>query len=184
MANNPDAVRVGKPKIAGGFYSGETTATLPDDAATALDASLGALGYASEDGVVQTIDANSESIVAWGGDEVRKVQTTHSVTYSVTLIETTEETLAEVYGDDNVSAVGGLITVHIVSEELPRRAYVFDMRDGDYDIRIVLPNAQALLDGDVSYVDGSALGYPLTITAYPDEDGIKAYIYVEDTSGS
>lgn len=184
MTNNPDAVRVGKPKISGGFYSGATDAVLPVDATDALDVSLTALGYVSDEGVTQTIESDTESITAWGGDEVRTVRTTHSVSYALTLIETTEETLAEVYGSDNVSVVGSLTTVHVVSEELPRKAFVFDMQDGDHDIRIVLPNAQAMLDGDVTYTDGEALGYPLTITAYPDEDGVKAYIYVEETVSS
>lgn len=179
MVNTSANVRVGKPKLTGGVYSGATTVTLPLDAATALGTGIDGLGYVSDGGLTQTIDSDTTNIVAWGGDTVRTVRTTHDVSYGLEFLETSEAVLTEVFGEENVTVVDGLTTVAITSTELPRRVYVFEMRDGGSDIRIVVPNGQIALSGDVTYVDGEAVRYPVTISAYPDEDGVKAYHYIE-----
>lgn len=183
---NPDSsnVLVGKPKVTGGVLAGAVSATLPDDATSPVDAALVGLGYVSDAGLVQTIGTDTTPVTAWGGDEVRTLRTSHTVSYAVSLIETTADTLKEVYGIDNVSVAGDLTTVAINSAANGTRAYVFDMVDGDNDIRIVCPNAEVTAVGDISYVDGEPIGYDLTITCYPDDAGNKAYLYLESNSGS
>lgn len=173
-------VLVGKPLSTGGVYAGATTATLPLDANTTLDAGLINLGYVSDAGLSQTIDSDTSNIVAWGGDTVKTIRTTHDVSYGLTFIETSAPVLSEVFGEDNVTTATGLTTVKINSAELPRRAYVFEMSDGNKRIRVVVPNGQITNLDDIAWTDADPVGYPVTISAYPDDDGNKAYLYLED----
>lgn len=172
-------VIVGKPAVTGGVLYGPTTVALPEDATTALPAGLSAGGYVSSDGVTQTLNTDSTDITAWGGDTVRTVQTGHSLQYAFTLIETNGLSLAAYYGAGNVTGDD----VRIVAGDLPHQAWVIEVRDGDRRIRIVIPDGQVTDRDDVTFTDDSAVGYGLTITCYPDADGVKAYIY-SDTVGA
>jgi len=180
----PDSskVLVGKPKVTGGVLAGPTGGTLPTDAKTAANVSYVGLGYASDAGLVQTIGRDTSSIKAWGGDEVRVVTTGHTVSYSVSLIETSAATLGEVYGIANVSTASGLTTVKINAAANGRRTYVFDMLDGTTNIRVVVPFGEITEVGDVTFVDGEPISYDLTINAYPDAQGNKAYLYMEQSA--
>jgi len=179
----PDArnVSVGKPQAAGGIHAGPPTAEPPTDCRSALPAEIVGLGYVSEDGLVNGIETDTEDIVAWGGDTVLTVRTSRSETFTFTFIETNALVLAEVYGPDNVSLddVTGDITVIHNASELPRRMYVFEiLLTGGKVKRIVVPNAMINEVGDVSYVDGEAIGYEVTLGAFPDEAGNTAYEYI------
>jgi len=169
----------GKPKTTGGVYAGPVGTALPTNATTALNVAFVNLGYVSDAGLSQTIDSDTTNIVAWGGDTVKTVRTTHDVSYTLTFIETSEDVLSEVFGGDNVSTSTGVTTVAINSSELPRREYVFEMQDSGKSVRVVVPNGQITNLDDISWVDGDPVGYPVTISAYPDETGNKAYLYLE-----
>ena len=178
-APNSANVSVGKPLAAGGIFAGPTTATIPTDATTALTGFTG-LGYVSEDGLTNTVETDTESIQAWGGDTVLTVRTSRTETFAWTFIETNADVLAEVYGPDNVSGdlESGLTVIHN-NKELPRRAYVFEiLMTGDRVKRIVVPNGQITEVGDVVYTDGEAIGYEVTLSTFPDEDGNTVYEYV------
>lgn len=176
-------VSVGKPKAAGGIFAGEPGEDQPDDATTALESSLVNLGYVSDDGLVNGIEIATEDIVAWGGDTVLTVRTSRSETFAWTFIQTNANVMREVYGPQNVSTQGppgsGSLTVLHNNQDLPRRLYVFEiLMTGNRVKRIVVPNAQITEVGDVSYVDGEPIGYEVTLSAYPDEDGNTAYEYI------
>lgn len=174
MANVAANVLVGKPAVTGGVLTGDVGAvTLPTNATTVLDVDLLPAGYISEDGVVQSIGANNTQIKAWGGDIVRTVETEHSVTYQYTMIETNDVSQSEYYGDDNVS--GG--TVQLKAGDLPHKVRVLEIADGDAKVRIVLPDSQITDRGDITFKDDTAIGYQVTVEAYPDSSGVKAYIY-------
>jgi hypothetical protein len=173
MANTAANVRVGKPAVSGGVSVADAGTTLPTDATTGLAVGFTAAGYVGEDGVTQTIATDSTDIKAWGGDIVRRVQTSHVVTYKFTLIETNDTTLAVYYGDDNVTAGN----VEIKAGDLPHKEWSIDVVDGDNTIRVVIPDGQVTDRGDVVFKDDQAIGYDVTVTAYPDDSGVKAYIY-------
>lgn len=186
MPNSAAAVAVGKPKATGGAYRGPAGTTLPTGVDDTLPAGMKSVGYVSSDGVVQTISADSNEVVAWGGDTVRKIQTTHDVSYKLTMIETNDVSQAVYYGDDNVTltdattTTGKLTEIKLNSDELPRGVWAFELKDGDRIGRIVLPDAQVSGRDDVSYVDDDAVSYPITLTAYPDSSGTKSYIYWDE----
>lgn len=178
MALDATQVRVG---VTGAVYVAPEGTALPTDASTALPVDHEDVGYISEDGVTETQDTDTEDIVAWqNGAKVRKVQTSHDLMYSFTMIETSEITLREYYG--NFTAGDGTTTddeVVIDGEELPHRVWVLSVLDGDHVLRVVVPDGQVTERGDITYSNGEAVGREITITAYP-VDGVKAYIY-DDT---
>lgn len=185
MANTATNVSVGKPKTSGAIYRAPSGTTLPTSTSEDLDEAFVCLGYVSEDGVTNSNEIDSDSIQAWGGDTVLPFQVSRTVSFQFTLIESLNvDVLKTVYGDDNVS--GDLergITIKANSDELPSSAWIIDMinRDGGYH-RIVIPNATITDIGDISYTDDEAIGYEITITAVPDENGQTHYEYKKRAS--
>ncbi|KDS94143.1 hypothetical protein DHOM_02925 [Dermabacter hominis 1368] len=132
-------------------------------------------GYVGEDGVTRTIDANDDKIKAWGGDIVRILRSEHSVSYTFQSLESRNaETLKILFGEANVHVSDGEVVVDLKSEMVPRRAFAFDMRDGDAKIREEVPDGQISLSGDVQFVHSDIIRYEVTIEAFPDENGVKA----------
>lgn len=173
-------VRVGLPLATGAVLAGPAGTAIPVDATTTPNVALLATGYIGEDGVTQTISTDTTNIVAWGGDTVRVIQTSHDVTFKLTFLETNVAVLKEVYGEDNVTDTTGEFAVLINSQPLPNRVYVLEIKDGDRRGRIAIPDGQITERGDVVYVHTDAVKYEVTITAYPDASGNKAYIYWDD----
>lgn len=185
MAQTASNVSVGKPQAAGGIFAGPTSAPTPTNATSQLDAAIKGLGYASDSGVVNGVEISTEDVVAWGGDVVLTIRTSRSETFTFTLIESlNEDVLAEVYGPENVSEVGGELVVIHNNKELPARLYVFEvLLTGNKVKRIVVPNAKITTVGDVSYVDGEPIGYEVTLAAFPDAQGNTAYEYIAEIAG-
>lgn len=189
IMNTQTNVSVGKPAINGAVYRAPLGTTLPTTASEDLDSAFVGLGYASEDGLTNTNSATTEDIKAWGGDIVLQPITEKADTFNITFIESKNiEILKAVYGDENVTGdLASGITVKANSKEVPASAWVIDMiLTGGTLKRVVIPNGQPNLDGDISYKDNEAVGYPIKITAYPggsdfDNDTHKEYI-IEATS--
>lgn len=185
-APNAQNVSVGKPSAAGGIYAGGTTLTAPTDARTVLPSGIEGLGYVSEDGLVNAIETDTETIIAWGGDSVLTVRTSRQETFAFTFIETNALVLAEVYGPSNVtvdSETGDIAVLHN-AKELPARLYVFEiLMTGDKVKRIVVPNAKVNEVGEVAYVDGEPVGYEVTLGTTPDSEGNTAYEYIAEIVG-
>lgn len=177
MPNTASNVIVGKPLATGGILGAPLGTALPTDPTTALNVAFTAYGYVGDDGVTQTIGADTTDIKAWGGDTVRKVQTSHDLTYKFRLIETNDKSLGLYYGDSNVSTTTGVTTVKINSQTLPHNEFVIEVKDGTNRVRVVIPDGQVTERGDVVYQDEDVTAYDVTVTCYPDASGNKAYIY-------
>lgn len=180
MANDASNVSFGKPKSTGAVYVAPAGTTVPTDATSSLDAAFKALGYVSDDGLVNSVNTDTETVNAWGGDTVLVGQTTFGETFTVNLLETQADALAVYYGEDNVDVSGDDITVRQNSTPLPEVVVVFELvLTGGRIKRIVVPHAQiADRSGDITYTDGDAIAYPAVFQALPDTDGNSHTEYI------
>lgn len=177
MANTAANVVVGKPKATGGVYAGPIGTALPTDTDTALNASFVGLGYISEDGLTMTKGGDVTTIRAWGGDAVKIVKATDDLSFAWTFIESSDAVVEEVFGSDNVTTLTGETTIKLNGIQVGPREWVFEILDGDYAIRIVVPNGELAGEVSVTFVDGQPVSWPAALTCLPDASGNKAYIY-------
>ena len=112
----------------------------------------------------------------WGQVVVRRAQTSYEVSLTFTLVESRRaDTLKAIAGEKNVEVKGDTIVVHGNEQELPIGQWGIDMLDQGLARRIDIGNAQITEIGDISYSDDSLIGYEITLSCYPDENG-DAYL--------
>lgn len=175
-------VSTGKPKIGGAVFRAPFGTALPTDATTELDGAFKGLGYCSDDGLTNSNSPESANIKAWGGDTVLTYQEGKSDTFKFKLLEVKDtEVLKAVYGDKNVDGTLETgVTVKANSEEQPPCCWVFDMILRDNTLkRVVLPYASIAEIGDIVYKDNEPIGYEVTLSAMPDEEGNTHYEYLK-----
>jgi len=162
MALDSSNVRVA---VTGAVMVGPTTAPAPTDADTP-PTGFDDLGYVSEDGVTETRERSSEQIRAWQhADVLREVVTEASVTYTFRMVETKAETISLYYGSD-VDPLDGSVAI-VPARTGGRKSFIIDVIDGTDFIRTYIPNGEVTEVGDQVYASGEAVGYEVTITAYP-----------------
>lgn len=185
---NSANVTVGKPKVAGAvFYAPTSTQNMPTDSTTALHADFTAneCGYISEEGVTNGNDIETTDIKAWGGDTVDSEETGFADTFSFTMIEATNITvLKAVYNDNKVTgtfATGIKVSVGAIAHQ--ERAWVIDqILRNSATKRIVIPKAKVIALEEITYTDGEAVGYNITLGAYPDSTGHTHYEYIKEAT--
>jgi hypothetical protein len=139
----------------------------PTDADAALPAAWRDVGYISDDGVTETRDRSTNNVVAWQNAEVVRTLTTEaSLTIAFTMIESNANSLELFYGAA-VDTEDGSVDI-VPRESGGRRAMVLDYVDGEDFVRLYLPQAEVTEVDDSTLVAGEAVGYPVTVTAYPD----------------
>lgn len=173
MALNADNVRSA---VTGAIYSAAKGTALPATATATLDAAFKDHGYVSEDGVTESTSRTVEQIRAWqNATVVREVPTEGEATYAFTLIETNADNVGLYYGD-TVDNTNGSVRVRptVVGD---RRAFVIDVVDGANYVRTVVPDGEVTERGEQVYANGQPIGYPVTIKAYADANGVAATKY-------
>lgn len=172
MALNADNVVVG---ITGKVYVGPTTATAPTSSTSSLTG-FTELGYVSEDGVEFSNEKSTTQIRAWqNADLVREVVTEGTTTYSFSLLETTQETIELYFGS---TMVDGKIEV-VPTATGGKKSFVIDVVDGAKAIRHYIPTGEILSVEAQQIVNGDAVAYGVTITAYV-KDGRSADVYYSE----
>jgi len=189
MAINAKKVLVGAPDqsaTTGAVNYADTTAQAPTDATSALASGYVKCGYVSEDGMTVSTEFGTTKVKDWSRNTVRTLldEFTGEVTFA--FIQTDYESLCAIFGEDNVSKVeattahGEQITVRMGAHLSPSKAYVFNMKDGDARVRVYLPNAQASLDGDLTFVAGTPITWSVKLECGADADGESIYIFTDD----
>ena len=189
MAIDATKVLVGAPDqsaTVGAVNYAPTTTTLPTDASSALGQGFTKCGYVSEDGLVISTDYGTKEIKDWSKSTVRTLldEFTGEVTFS--FIQTDYESLCAIFGSENVvkteatSSHGTQITVKIGAHIAGAKAYVFNMKDGNAKVRVVLPNATPTLNGDLTFNAGDAINWSVKLTCGADVNGESIYIYTDD----
>lgn len=182
-------IGAGTPNIAvtGGVLVAPTGTVLPTGAADAPNAAFKALGYVSEDGIESQGERKVESVKDWNADIIAQLQTEHSVRFGLTLYAVwDQDVLREVFGQENITATaatpttGNLYRIKETGSVLPHRAWVFDMKNHDKKLRIVLPNAKISQVTERKFVSTELAGFTITVEAFKDDTGVKAYRYLDD----
>ena len=141
--------------------------------------------YVSEDGLTNDNSPESDDIKAWGGETVLTVQSSKDDKFGFTLIEALNaDVLKTVYGDANVTgALATGITVKANTKDLTEYVWAIDMvlRGGALK-RIVIPNGKVAEVGTITYADGDAVGYEVTLGTAPDTDGNTHYEYIQKSA--
>ncbi len=179
---NSSNVTYGKPKKSGAIYTAPVGTPLPASVRAEKNEAFKNAGYISEDGVTNSNSGDSTDIKAWGGDVVMSAQEGKEDKFKFVMIETLGKTPMEVvYGSANVS--GDLtdgITIKANNDTPEERSWIIDigMRNGILK-RIVIPKATLTELGDIVYKDNEAVGYDVTLSAYPDSNGNTHYEYIQ-----
>lgn len=177
-------VSTGKPSVSGGIWIADSGTTPPTNATSTLT-DFTALGYVSEDGLINSNSPESDTGKAWGGDIVITYQTEKSDTFQFTLIGSKDvDVLEAVYGSANVSGTLSTgITVEANATEAEEHVWVFEMlmRDNTYK-RIVVPAGKVTEVGDITYTDQDIVGYELTVQAFPDSSNNTHYEYIIESA--
>lgn len=170
MANTAANVQVAS---TGRVCHAPTTTALPTDAVAALNVAFKELGYISEDGVTEAEGTSENKIKAWqAAAVVRKVRTEHDLTYKFDCIEGSNDEVI------SVAYQNGTAAAYEITGTMPGyEAFVIEAVDDNKVIRIVVPNGQVTEIGERKYAGTEASSLPLTVTAYPDASGVKAYHY-------
>lgn len=187
MANDATKVISGTPAVAGGVLAGPRGTTLPTTAIATPDAALVATGYISDSGLERAENRSTSDIQEWGGKLIKRTQTAFMAEFSFAFLEYLNADAAEtIYGADAVTvtpatgSAGTQIAIAVNGDAAPRLAWVFDMKDGDAKIRLVVPDGQITSTETIGYTrDGAALR-GVTVTAYPDASGNFFYEYTDD----
>lgn len=182
MANTATNVTTGKPNISGAVYVAPIGTTLPTDATTALDNAFVCLGYVSEDGLENNNDMDVSAIKAWGGMIVYRSLNELDDNFVLTLIESENtDVLKAVYGSNNVTVdASGNVTVAVKADDPEENVWVFELAlRNSRAKRIVIADGAITAREAITYNDSDAVGYGITVSAYPDANSETHKEYLE-----
>jgi hypothetical protein len=169
MSNDAENVLVG---ITGAVYVADTTQAGPTTSA-GVPSGFTAYGYVTSDGIEFSTDKGTNQIRAWqNSDLVREVITEATVTYTFALMESNQQVIESYFGS---TMIDGKIEFR-PNETGGRKSFVLDVIDGDAKIRHYLPRAEITQIAPQSWVNGEAIVYGFTVTAYA-VDGIAAEVF-------
>jgi hypothetical protein len=166
MALDASEVRVA---VSGEVHVAPPGTAVPATATAVLDPALKGLGYASEDGVVESYEESTETIRAWqNGAAVRDVVSESDARLAFTMIQTNKSNLELFHKGSKVVSDGSMgYKIDVVSPTPDPRVFVLDVIDGDEHMRIVVHKGEVVERGEVEYVSGGAVAYPVTISCKP-----------------
>lgn len=173
--------------VGGNFLTSATGVTAPTTASASWGVGWNDLGYLSEDGITESSEEEWIEIKAWqNGDIVRRQNSSSSLMFSFTAIETNATTVGLFYPGSDLVGTGaddGPATLTIRGPQPDRRAFGFDLIDGTRRIRTVIPIGEMGEKGEPVFKTDEAIGYEMTVTAYPASNGIRALRYYSDLPG-
>lgn len=181
MATNVSHVVVGAPdqsNTVGAVNWADVGTALPTDARTVLpNADWTSGGYVSVDGVSLSIDQSTTAIQDWSLGHIRTLLEDFTGTVTFKFIQTDYDSLCMLFGASHVtltpanSSHGDIITVDMGPELPEPKAFAFNMKDGEQRIRLCMPNAQPLLDGELTFVANEPISWGISLDCGIDENG-------------
>lgn len=159
----------------GYFFHAPANTALPTDPTATLPSTWEKVGYVTADGLTFSQDRSTQDLKDWANKVRRTIMTDHNETIKMGIMETTEETMKVLFGEDNVTAVaattasGKKITVNLSSSSLPEpEAFLFLMKDGDAVTMIGTKKGQITELGDVTLAPSDAITWDATIKGLDD----------------
>ena len=188
MAVDSKKIIIGAPDQAttGAVSYADISATMPTTAIATLSGEWTDTGYVSEDGVSLTPNYNTVGIKDWSRTAVRQLLDEFTGEVAFAYIQTDYASLVAIFGGSNVTKTdatdghGEQITVKMGARMAPAKAWCFSMKDGDARARIVLPNAQPVLDGDVTFVANEPIKWGIKLKCNADANGDNIIILTDD----
>jgi len=181
MAVDATNVLVGKPDqaVTGAILSAPLGTTLPTSATTAPNVAFVDSGYVSEDGLALATDRSTTDVRDWSGNKIRTLLESFDGTLSWAHLEINIKSLKNAFGDANVTESDGLIAVRLVADLPAPKAWVFNMKDGDRRMRLVVPSGQVTSVDEITFKAGEPITLPLTLACSPDANGVSIYWYLD-----
>lgn len=158
--------------ITGELFSAPRETPAPTNASDPLPSGWIGHGYISDDGVTESWDDSVDNVVAWqGAAVVRAARTESSATLSCRLIQNRGANLELFHPGSRMASNGEEWMLEVKPANSDPRAFALNVVDGDKLMRIYIGNGEVTERGDVQYQNGEPIGYEVTITCYPDDDG-------------
>lgn len=131
-SNNTENVSVGKGVEGGYMFIAPFGTTLPSNNTSVLGGAFLNMGYLGDDGITFSDSSDSDSFYDLNGDTIATSAGSVEKTFTVVFREIKKDTLAVIYGDDNVVDEDGVITVHDKGQNDTAYAVVFELllKDG------------------------------------------------------
>ena len=175
MANEAGNVRVA---ITGAVYVAPTATAAPIDADGALDVAFVELGYVDPDGINTSNDKSTSQIRAWQNSAlIRETVTEATTTYTFMLMEAKTDVLETYYGAPIDTDINGDSIAVNAANTGGRKSWVLDMIDGDDIQRHYIPEGEVTSVEAISFVNGEAVKYGITVTAYVVDDRAATIFY-------
>ena len=159
-------VKLGTGLATGMFFHAPAGTALPADPTDDLDAAWAEVGDVSDAGITLALNKSTTNLRNWANVIKRVILTEHNETIQAPIMDTTEESLKTVLGDDNVSVSDGVITANLSAGSLPpEEAFLWVMKDGDDMMMIGCSYGQVSAVDNVSFAPGDSIKWTPTITA-------------------
>lgn len=170
MSANP--VILGTGDATGMLYHAPENTALPASAVTAPGSAWTLVGDVDHDGITLALNKTTETLKNWANKVKRVIMTDHDETIQCGIMDTTEETLEAVFGDDNVTVTpadtthGKQLSVDLSADNLPDpEAWLFVLKDGDTMVMIGTTSGQVSAVENVDMKPDGAITWKPTITA-------------------
>lgn len=168
--------------------TGMTNGAVTLDARTALASAAWGTGsgYVSEAGVTLSQNKSTSKLRDWSRSGVRTLLDSFDGTVRYAELQTDEETMSRMVGEDNVTATdatqthGKQLKVGIGPNLPPARAWVFSMKDEDRRMRIYIPNGTVTAVADTTFVANNGVMWDFTIDCNDDGTGHCIYLLTDD----
>lgn len=168
-ANNTANVSVGKGVAGGYMFVAPTGTALPTDNSTALDAAYLNVGYLGDDGITFSDSSETDSFFDLNGDTIETSNGSIEKSFTVTLREIKKDSLALIYGSNNVTDQTGKLTAHDKGPNDASYVVVFELllKNGR-KWRRVGPQCKLGELGDMNVVYSDLVGREITMSVLKD----------------
>ncbi len=130
------------------------------------------VGDVTSDGITVATDKSVTNIRNWANVIKRTILTEHTETVQAPVMDTTEESLKTVLGEDNVTVTpasgghGKTIAANLSASDLPEaEAYLFVMKDGDDTMAVGMSQGQVTALESITFAPAGTVNWTPTITA-------------------